>query len=286
MCRCASPTWKRSSLSWPAERGGVDWRAELVAVWAFALRNLLMASRNVFFIFELAFWPVVGVLSIGLMSRFLTLSASDAAFILTGTIALSTVQVCQLDVAYAVLFDVWSKSMKHQFLAPIGVRHLTTGSWLIGVLRGIAVFAILAGLARIAFGFDALQGGAWSLAVFLLGCFLTAWVVGVAVCALVMLFGSRAESSAWASVNLVLVLAGIYYPVSVLPQSLAPLSAAIPLTYFLDAYRAPFGFPPAASWPIATGLTLSVLYLLLSHWGFLAAVRRTRRTGLLLRMSE
>jgi ABC-2 type transport system permease protein len=264
----------------------LSWRAELTAVWAFALRNLLMASRNVFFVFELAFWPVVGMLSIGLMSRFLTLSEADAAFILTGTIALSTVQVCQLDVAYAVLFDVWSKSMKHQFLAPIGVRHLTTGSWLIGVLRGVVVFSLLAGLARAAFGFNALRGGPAALAVFLLGCFLTAWIVGVAVCALVMLFGTRAESSAWASVNLVLVLAGIYYPVSVLPPVIAPLAAAIPLTYFLDAYRAHFGFPTAAAWPVATGLGLSAFYLMLSHWGFVAAVRRTRRSGLLLRMSE
>ena len=121
---------------------------------------------------------------------------------------------------------------------------------------------------------------------FLLGCFLTAWIVGVAVCALVMLFGTRAEATAWASVNLVLVLAGIYYPVSVLPDAVAPLSAAIPLTHFLDAYRTAFGFPAAAPWPAATGLALSVLYLGLSHWAFVAAVRRTRRSGLLLRMSE
>src|SRR5262249_12724140 len=212
-----------------------------------------MASANVFFVFELSFSPVVGLLSIGLLSRFLTLSPADAAFILTGTMALSTVQVCQLDVAYAVLFDVWSKSMKHQFLAPIGVRHLTMGSWLIGVLRGVIVFALLAGLAHAAFGFDALQGGGGALAIFLLGCFLTAWIVGVAVCALVSLFGTRAEAPAWASVNLVLVLAGIYYPVSVLPAAVAPLSAAIPLTHFLDAYRAHFGFAAASPWPVATG---------------------------------
>src|SRR5262245_21865107 len=245
----------------------VSWQAELVAIWAFALRNLLMASRNVFFVFELAFWPVVGMLSIGLMSRFLTLSEADAAFILTGTIALSTVQVCQIDVAYAVLFDVWSKSMKHQFLAPIGVRHLTTGSWLIGVLRGILVFALLAVLAHAAFGFNALRGGPAALAVFLLGCFLTAWIVGAAVCSLVMLFGTRAETTAWASVNFVLVLAGIYYPVSVLPAPVMPLSAAIPLTYFLDAYRAHFGFPTVGGWPVSTGLVLSGVYLGLSHWG-------------------
>ena len=53
----------------------MSWRAELVAVGAFARRNLMMASRNVFLIFELIFWPVVGVLGIGLMARFLDLKS-------------------------------------------------------------------------------------------------------------------------------------------------------------------------------------------------------------------
>src|SRR3990172_12889640 len=103
-----------------------------------------MASRNVFFFFELLFWPIVGVLSVGLMTRFLRLTPEQASFVLVGTIALSVVNVCQLEVAYAVLLDVWSKSMKHQFMAPIGIRHLTLGSWLVGMVRGTAIFALLA----------------------------------------------------------------------------------------------------------------------------------------------
>ena len=86
--------------------------------------------------------------------------------------------------------------------------------------------------------------------------------------------------------NLVLVLAGIYYPVSVLPEPVAALAAAIPLTYFLDAYRAHFGFASEFRSPVATGLALSALYALLAHWAFWAAVQRARRTGLLLKMSE
>jgi ABC-2 type transport system permease protein len=264
----------------------LSWRGEVVAVWAFALRSLLMASRNVFFLFELLFWPVVGVLSIGLMTRFLRLDAADASFVLIGTMALSTVQVCQLDVSYAILFDVWSKSMKHQFLAPIGVRHITIGSWLVGIARGILVFAVLAALARWSFGFDVLRGGLLALVAFLAGCFLTAWVVGVLVCALIMLFGTRAETSAWATVNLILVLAGIYYPVSVLPAPVARAAAAIPLTYFLDAYRAHYGFPGELAAPMATGFGLAAVYVWASHWALAAAIRRTRQSGLLLKMSE
>jgi ABC-2 type transport system permease protein len=245
-----------------------------------------MAARNVFFLFELFFWPVVSVLSIGLMTRFLRLDSADAAFVLIGTMALSTVQVCQLDVSYAVLFDVWSKSMKHQFLAPIGVRHLTIGSWLVGIARGIIVLAVLAALARWSFGFDVFRGGVLPLVTFLAGCFLTAWIVGVLVCALIMLFGTRAETSAWATVNLVLVLAGIYYPLSVLPGAVAGIGAAIPLTYFLDAYRSHYGFPSELAAPVAKGFVLAGVYVIISHWALAGAIRRTRRSGLLLKMSE
>jgi ABC-2 type transport system permease protein len=264
----------------------LSWPAEALAVWAVAVRNALMASRNVFFFFELLFWPVVGVLSIGLMTRFLALTPEQASFVLVGTIALSVVNVCQLEVAYAVLLDVWSKSVKHQFMAPIGIRHLTVGSWLVGMVRGLLIFVLLAALSRWAFGFEVLRPGAGPVAAFVLGCFLTAWIVGVGVCALVTLFGNRAEAFAWASVNLVLVLAGIYYPVSVLPEPVATLARAIPLTYFLDAYRVHFGFSPEFAAPVATGLGLSALYAVASHLAFHAAVARARRTGLLLKMSE
>lgn len=264
----------------------MSWRAELIAAGAFAIRNLQMASRNVFLLFELLFWPVLGVVQIGLMARFLTLSAEETSFVLIGQMAFSIVGTCQLDVAYSVLYDYWSKSMKHHFLAPIGIRHLTVGSWVVGILRGTLVFVLTAVLAWYAFRFNPFAAGVMPVVVLLVGCFLTAWIVGVFVCVLLMLFGGRAETSAWASINLVLALAGIYYPVSVLPWWAGAIGAAIPLTYFLDAYRAHFGFTAEFAYPVVTGFVLAGLYVALSHVTLHAAVGRARRTGLLLKMSE
>lgn len=264
----------------------MSWRDEALAVWAVVVRNAIMASRNVFFFFELLFWPIVGVVSIGFMTRFLALTPAQGSFVLIGTIALSVVNVCQLEVAYAVLMDVWSKSIKHQFLAPIGIRHLTLGSWMVGIVRGLLVFVLVAVLAGWAFGFRVLQPGVGAVVVFLFGCFVNAWIVGVFVCALITLFGNRAEAFAWASVNLVLMLAGIYYPVSVLPDSAAAIARAIPLTYFLDAYRSHFGFATEFAAPITTGLVLSAFYAVVAHCAFWASIQRARRTGLLLKMSE
>ncbi len=245
-----------------------------------------MARRNVFFVFELTFWPGVAMLSHGLLTRFLDLTPAMTSFILVGTMALSAVQVCQLDVAYAMLFDIWSKSMKHQFLSPVRIHHLTLGSWVVGVARGLVVWALMAWIGTRVFGFDFLGDGPGSLALFLLGCFLTALVIGTLVCSLVLLFGSRAETSAWAAVNFIVMLAGIYYPVSVLPSWAAAVSAAIPLTYFLDAVRAGYGFESQFAHPLLTGFALAALYVALAHWALASAVTRARRTGLLLKLSE
>jgi ABC-2 type transport system permease protein len=266
----------------PAEGLAAEW----TRTWAFAQRNIVMARRNVFFVFELTFWPGVAMLSHGLLTRFLQLSPEMTSFILVGTISLSAVQVCQLDVAYAVLFDIWAKSMKHQFLSPVRTHHLAIGSWLVGVARGLVVFALMACIGTWAFGFDFVGGGPLSLALFLLGCFLTALVIGTLVCALVLLFGTRAETSAWAAVNFIVMLAGIYYPVSILPGWAAAVSRAIPLTYFLDAVRAGYGFPSHFAHPLLTGYGLVLVYVLLAHWALASAVARARRTGLLLKLSE
>jgi len=122
-------SWRAEPLAGPGPFAE-SWAAEWARLTAFAYRNLIMARRNVFFVFELTFWPGVAMLSHGLLTRFLHLTPEMTAFILVGTVALSAVQVCQLDVAYAVLFDIWSKSMKHQFLTPVRIHHLALGSWL------------------------------------------------------------------------------------------------------------------------------------------------------------
>jgi ABC-2 type transport system permease protein len=268
------------------ERPPETWFVELVRTWAFAHRNVIMARRNVFFVFELTFWPGVAMLSHGLLTRFLALDAKMTAFILVGTVALSTIQVCQLDVAYAVLFDIWSKSMKHQFLTPIGIRHMAIGSWLVGVARGVTVFVLMAMIGTWAFRFDFMGGGPGSLTLFLLGCFLCSLIIGLLVCSLVLLFGTRAETSAWAAVNFIVMLSGIYYPVSVLPGWAQGVAAGIPLTYFLDAFRQGYGFEPHFAHAWLKGFALTGIYVVLAHWALASAVTRSRRTGLLLKLSE
>ena len=49
---------------------------------AFAARSSLVNRRNVFAVFEMLFWPGVGILSVGLLTRFLHLNPETVTFIL------------------------------------------------------------------------------------------------------------------------------------------------------------------------------------------------------------
>ncbi len=99
----------------------------------------------------------------------------------------------------------------------------------------------------------------------------------------ILTFGQKADVAAWSLSGLILLFSGIYYPVDVLPFFLQVLARAIPLTYFLEYYRSIFIPGPHH---LAVGLSLAALYLLLGLILFDRAIRRARRTGILLWLSE
>ena len=261
-------------------------RTNLNKIWAFSTRSTLVNRRNVFAILEMGFWPLIGIFSVGLLTRFLSLEGETVAFILIGAVTMNTIQIAQLDLSYALLYSVWSKSLKHEFIAPVRLSHILVGSSLVGLVRGLVVFVLMGGLSVYFFDMDLGRPGLMALTLFLLGLFLNAAIIGALVLALVLRFGQRAEVAAWAFSYLMLLLCGLYYPVSVLPAEIQVLARFIPLTYFLEYFRHFYGFPLHYSRPLLYGFSLSVIYILASYGLLLYTLRSAYRRGILLRLSE
>jgi ABC-2 type transport system permease protein len=261
-------------------------QVELTKARAFAFKNWVMTKRNVFTLFEILFWPIVAFFSVGLLAEFAALQPGTKAFILVGVVSMSAVQVCQLDVAYALLYDVWSKALKHGFIAPVGIRHLFLGSLAVGIVRGGTVFILLMLGSYLFFGFNFMIPGTGPVCLFVLGLFLCAATVGIMVCILVLFFGNRAEVAAWSLVSLMLLICGIYYPISILPKWVALMAKLIPLTYFLEYFRYFYGFEPTSSHVLAKGYGMVLVYIFLEILLMKLALQRARRTGILLRLSE
>ena len=261
----------------------MNWQGELNKYLASAYKNWIISKRNIFTIFELFFWPMISLLSIGLLTRFLKVDESMVSFLLVGSIALTVLQVAQMDVAYVLLFDMWSKSIKNTFIAPVQSYHLIFGALIFGIARGSIVFGILIVVSRYLFGFDFQRGGLLPVLIFLAGVFATAAVIGITVCISILTFGQKADVAAWSISGLILLVSGIYYPVDVLPPVLQMFARAVPLTYFLEYYRSIFIPGPQH---LVTGTILAFFYLALGLILFDRAIERARRTGILLRLSE
>lgn len=245
-----------------------------------------MNRRNVFAVFEMLFWPGVAIFSVGLLTRFLKLDPATVTFILVGAVCMNTIQIAQLDLSYALLYDVWAKSLKHEFIAPISLSHILLGSGLVGLVRGFIVFAVMGFLSMWLFGMDLSRPSFWDLLIFLAGMFLSAAIIGGLVLILVLRFGQRAEVAAWAFSYLMLLLCGLYYPVEVLPPAVQGLAKIIPLTYFLEYFRHLYGFPLSGDHPLLYGFGLSVVYLLIIYALLRHTLRSAFKHGTLLRLSE
>jgi ABC-2 type transport system permease protein len=259
--------------------------SEAAKYLAFSYRNITTIRRNIFQITEVLYFPFITMFSIGLMLSYLKPGPASYGVILSGVAALSVLQTCQLDVAYVLLFDMWSKSLKHTLVAPISRRHYIIGSWFVGIIRGTATFFILVFCVRWLFKFDMMQVGALPVIKFWAGMMVSGLLIGMITTIALYTFGWRAEIVPWSVVSVIMLLCGIYYPVSVLAPPLRVISNAIPITLFLESYRAAFGVPatPHAS---ARGFALCIVYFFAIYFFLALAEKRAKRRGMILKLSE
>lgn len=251
---------------------------------AFTYRSSIFAVRNLFVMTDVFFWPMISLITIGLMAKFINMADGTLAFIMTGTLAAGVLQIVQLDVGYAMLYELWSKSAKHTLLSPVGTAEGVVGTWLAGIVRGTVAFIFLTLMAGAFFGFH-LPGPAQTFA-FLSGLFICGLILGIMVNILILSFGQKVEITAWMFAHLFMILCGIYYPVDVLPAFFMELAMLVPITHFLEYFRQPYGFSAHTQNPLFTGFMLSAAYLTIFLYLLKRAYTRARRRGVIVRLSE
>ena len=252
--------------------------------FAFTMRNAIFAVRNLFVMTDVFFWPMISMISIGLMAKFVKLGPETVGFVMTGTLAAGVLQIAQLDVGYTVLYELWSKSLKHTLLTPVGVSEGVAGTWIVGMLRGLIVFIFLVVFASWGFGFQ--MPGVLTTGLFLSGLFSCAFILGILVNILILSFGQKVEITAWMFAQLFMILCGIYYPVDMLPKVFQYLALMVPITHFLEFFRQFYGFKPHTSYPLLTGFALTLLYIILTLRLLAHAYTRARKKGIIIRLSE
>lgn len=251
---------------------------------AFAYRNYVVTKNEFYAIFEMLFWPLVTLISVGLLGEFLYLSKNEIAFIIIGVIALSVVHIVQIDVTYVMLLDMWSMSLKYIIVSPMPFYRMVLGAWLFGAVRGVISLSLLIILSSAIFNFS-FELPFSSALIFAIGLFASAMLIGIFNCILILIFGRRAEIFAWTLTAIVMIFCGIYYPVTILPEPFRTFGLLIPITHFLEYFRSFYGFSPTLENPLVIGIGETVIYLLVLLITAELSMKRARKTGLVLKLS-
>ena len=128
--------------------------------------------------------------------------------------------------------------------------------------------------------------GIFITALFLLGLFACAFILGILVNILILSFGQKVEITAWMFAQLFMILCGIYYPVDILPKFFQYIALMVPITHFLEFFRQFYGFKTHTPYPLLTGFALTIIYIILSLRLLSHAYTRARQKGIIIRLSE
>lgn len=205
------------------------------------LRTFYVYTRTGFRAADIVFWPVMDLLVWGFVSTyFLRLDpdkpASAIIFLIGGIIFFNLLYRAQQGVSISFLEEMWSRNLINIFVSPVTVAEFMTATFLTGLVQMFLVGSLMSLLAWILYSFNIFGLGFWFLPLFL-NLICLGWALGTTTAACILRYGHQAEALAWAVPFLLQPVSAVFYPVSVLPGWLQPVSYLVPATYVFEGMR-------------------------------------------------
>ena len=265
-----------------------------LGAWAFVERNF-RASRR-YWGWEIAWlaYSVVTVLAVTYiapgMQALTGAPASDINFLtiylLIGTLVWAFLADVFDSTAFMVGWERWEGTIEYTFMAPIRLATMLLGSSVFSVayaaLRTMVVFAV----AMLFFKIDLGNANILTAMIFLATGSIGFLGVGLMASTLPLMYVERGSQMTVIVSATLLLVSGIYYPISVLPGWLQAMSWVSPARYVLEGIRAgildgrPITELGATLWPL---VLISVVTVPLGVWIFGVAATYAKRTGRLKR---
>ena len=240
-------------------------------------------------IIELAYWPLMQVVLWGFISKFLATNSTwvaQGAGVLIGAILLWDVLFrAQLGFSISFLEEMWSRNLANLFVSPLRPYEFVIALTLMSLIRTLIGVVPAALLAIVFYNYSIFTLGLPLLAFFFL-LLMLGWAMGLVITALIMRFGLGAESLAWIAIFAIAPLSGVFYPVSILPEWLQPVSWALPSAYVFEGMRAIIFEDNLRIDYLIQALALNFVYLIAGGAYFLYSFHITRRDGLLIGVGE
>jgi ABC-2 type transport system permease protein len=255
---------------------------------AIVLRQFYLYRGSPARILPLFGWVAIDIILWGFITRYLnSVTSSGMNFVprLLGAVLLWDffTRVMQ-GVTMAFFEDVWARNFLNIFATPLLISEYLAGLVASSILSSLIGVCVMLALSTTVFGLSFLIYGTL-LIPFVLVLFLCGIALGIFAAALVLRMGPAAEWFIWPIPAMLSPFAGVFYPLSTLPQWMQWASHLLPPSYVFESMRAILSGHPVPGWSLLISAALAGIYLGLACLFFARIYRRAVRTGLIARYS-
>jgi len=252
-----------------------------------ALRYAYLYKRSLPRLFEIVFWPVMDLLVWGFLTSYLVQSDHNAPafimFLIGAMIFWDIMYRSQQGVTLPFLEDMWGRSILNVFISPIRPAEMLAATVVVAIAKIGITATFLSVLAYFFYAFDITAMGGY-LAIFFVNLLITGWAVGLVTTALIIRWGQAAEALAWGVPFLLQPFSAVFYPVSVLPVWLQPVSLSMPTTHVFEGMREVMATGTLSTHHLVWAVVLNLIWLAAASWFFHWMLAKAREKGLLAKL--
>lgn len=252
-------------------------------VIAMFLRYLINMKHNYDRLTDMFYWPAMDLFIWGLTGLYLAQlnkNTNEYLFvILSGLVFWVVIWRAQYEITTNLLAELWDRNIINIFSTPLKIREWIAAFMLFGFMKTMVSLGFSAVLAFIFYKYNIFNFGFYLLP-FIFSLLLTGWAGGFIVAAIIVRFGMKVQTLAWAGIVLIAPFSAIYYPVSILPDWVQTVGKFIPSTYIFEGLREVLFTGNMSLDKLLISFALNIFYLILSIWFFVAMFKSTRKLGL------
>ena len=267
------------------------WLTEMVAVWGYVQRNYFLTKR--YFM-----WEVVWLVYVTMNAMAITFigagagefGARDATefmtFLLVGALLWNYMSVLFDVLSETVSWERWEGTIEYTFMSPSSrVTHLL-GMGFYAVVYGILQTALTLGVCYLFFDLDLSRANYGGALLVLAVASVSLVGFGIVAAVLPLLSPEKGQQVSYIVSSVLLLVSGVYYKISVLPEWMQAVAVFSPVTYALEGTRDALleGAGLAELWEsIRVLLVMGVVFVPLGIFIFHLGERYAKRTGKLKR---
>jgi len=260
---------------------------ELRDSYAFVERNLNLVKR--YWGWELAFfvYSLTSSLSVIYIGKAQGADARHLVlYLVIGTLVWAYLRSVFDSISEMIAWERWEGTIEYTFMAPISRTTHMLGTALFSVVYGLLRTAVL--FLAIGLFVDLDLARANYIGALVVGVIGSLSFIGVGIMAsiLPLLFTERGAEMTFMISGILLLVSGVYYPISVLPGWMQPLAKISPATYVLEGMRRTLmeGNGVAQLGDVLVPLVITgVVSIPIGVWIFLKVEHYAKRTGRLKR---